>query len=105
MKVMGGIHLKPPKFEHMFVAAITFFPYFCANTFNTSLLLIVCALRWYVKGLYRHLFLEDISKQAGVTHFLICNSHNSKAPWATRLQIGVRVAKARCCDTDELICF
>ena len=41
----GGLHLKPPKFEHIFVAVITFFPFFCANTFDTSLLLIVCALR------------------------------------------------------------
>ena len=44
-----------------------FFPFFCANTFDTSLLLIVCTLRWYVKSLYRHLFLEDISKHARVT--------------------------------------
>ena len=41
----GGLHLKPPKFEHIFAAVITFFPFFCANTFDTSLLLIVCALR------------------------------------------------------------
>ena len=41
----GGLHLKPPKFEHIFVAVITFPPFFCANTFDTSLLLIVCALR------------------------------------------------------------
>ena len=42
-------------------------PFFCADTFITSLLLIVCALRWYVKSLYRHLFLVDISKHARVT--------------------------------------
>ena len=41
----GGLHLKPPKFEDIFVAVITFFPFFCANIFDTSLLLIVCALR------------------------------------------------------------
>ena len=34
-------------------------------------------------------------------HFLICGKDNSKAPWATRLQIGLRVAKALGCDTDE----
>ena len=32
--------------EHIFVAVITFPPpFFCANTFDSSLLLIVCALR------------------------------------------------------------
>ena len=41
----GGRHQKSPKFEHIFVAVITFSPFFCANTFDTSLLLIVCALR------------------------------------------------------------
>ena len=42
---VGILHLKPPKFEHIFVALITFPPFFCANTFDTSLLLIVCALK------------------------------------------------------------
>ena len=28
---------------------------------------LVCALKWYIKSLYRHLFLEDISKHARVT--------------------------------------
>ena len=42
-------------------------PFFCADTFVIYLLLIVCALRWYVKCLYRHLFLEDTSKKAMVT--------------------------------------
>ena len=40
----GGRHLKSPKFEHIFVAVITFSPFFCANTFDTRLLLIVCVL-------------------------------------------------------------
>ncbi len=44
-KRKGGLHLKPPKFEHIFVAAIPFPPFFWADTFDTSLLLIVCALR------------------------------------------------------------
>ena len=61
----------------------------------------MCALRWYIKSLYRHLFLVDISKNARVTYFLICGKDNSKAPWASRPQIGLRVAKARSCDTDE----
>ena len=41
----GGPIPEITKFEHIFVAVITFFPFFCANTFYTSLLLIVCALR------------------------------------------------------------
>ena len=41
----SGLHLKPPKFEQILVAVITFSPFFCANTFDTNLLLIVCALR------------------------------------------------------------
>ena len=41
----GGLYLKPTKFEHIFVAVITFFLFFCANTFDTILLLIVCALK------------------------------------------------------------
>ncbi len=52
------------------------------------------ALRWYIKSLYRHLFLVDISKHARVTqklHFLMFGRHNSKP---TRPQIGLRVAKA-----------
>ena len=62
-----GLHLKPSKFEHIFVAVIIFFPFFCEDIFDISLLLIVCALRCYVKSLSRHLFLEDISKHARVT--------------------------------------
>ena len=41
----GGLHQLLPKFEHIFVAVINFVPFFCADTFDTSLLLIVCALR------------------------------------------------------------
>ena len=64
----------------------------------------MCALRWYIKSLYRHLFLVDISKHASVTqkwHFLMFGRHNSKAPWPTRPQIGLRVAKARSCTISE----
>ena len=72
-----------------------FFPFACANSFDTSLLLIVCALRWYVKSIYRHFFLEDISKHARVTQKItppICAKPNSQAPWPTRPKLGVRVA-------------
>ena len=42
----GGLYLKSPKFEHVFVTVITSPPpLFCVDTFDTSLLLIVCALR------------------------------------------------------------
>ena len=44
-ELKGGHSLKPPTFEHIFVAVITFSPFFCADTFITSLLLIVCGLR------------------------------------------------------------
>ena len=46
----------------------------------------MCALRWYVKCLYRHLFLEDTSEHARVTqklHYPNCNTYNSKVLWAT----------------------
>ena len=42
----GGLYRNPPQFEHIFVAVITPpHPFFCAVTFDTSLLFIVCALR------------------------------------------------------------
>ena len=41
----GRLYHLLPKFEHIFVAVITFTPFFCADTFITSLLFIVCALR------------------------------------------------------------
>ena len=102
----GGLDLKPKKNVTHIWAVITFFPFFCADIFDTSLLLIVCALKWYIKSLYRHLFLEDISKHAMVTqkwHFLICGKLYSQAPWPQRPKLGVRVAKALSCDrTDSL---
>ena len=39
--------------------------------------------------------------ESRVTQFLICGKDNSKAAWPTRPQIGLRVAKALSCDTDE----
>ena len=45
LAALGVLHLKPPKFEHIFVAVIPFSPLFYANIFDTSLLLIVFALR------------------------------------------------------------
>ena len=51
-----------------------------------------------------HIFLVDISKHARVSpkkNDLICGKDNSKAPRPTRPQIGLRVAKALSCDTDE----
>ena len=63
----GGLSHFPPKFEHIFVAVITFFPLSSVQKFLLPVLLIVCALRLYVKSLYRHFFLEDIAKNARVT--------------------------------------
>ena len=63
--------------------------------FITSLLLIMCALKWYVKCLYRHLLLEDISKHARITkkwHLPNCNMFNSKAPWGTDSKFVVWLA-------------
>ena len=76
-------------------------PFFCADTFDTSLLFIVCALRWFVKSLYRHLFLEDHAKRQGALkklHYLICGKLNSNAPWKSDPKIGVWVAKVLSCD-------
>ena len=39
---MGGLHLKPPKFEHIFVAVVIFFPFLLPDNFDTNLLVIVC---------------------------------------------------------------
>ena len=75
--------------------------FFCANTFYTSLLLIVCALKWYIKSLYRHFFLEDISKHARVTqkkNCLICATIDSQGPWPQRTKLGTNVAKGISCD-------
>ena len=60
----------------------------------------MCALKWY-KNLYRHIFLEDISKHARVTQkidFLICGTLYSQTPWPQRPKLGVRVAKGLSCD-------
>ena len=43
--VWEDYYLKLPKFEHIFVAVIIFPPLFCADIFDTNLLLIVRALR------------------------------------------------------------
>ncbi len=64
----------------------------------------MCALKWYIKSRYRHLFLEDISKNARVTqkcHFRICGKLYSQAPWPQRPKLSVRVAKALSCDRME----
>ena len=43
--LMGGLYHILPKFDQIYVAVLTFSPFFCAVTFITTLLLIVCALR------------------------------------------------------------
>ena len=68
-QLIGGLPLKPPKYEHMFLAAITFLPY------------ILCGLRWYVKHFYMHYFLEDTSKKVSVTKkFNPPNCGNDNSP-------------------------
>ena len=64
----------------------------------------MCALKWYIKSLYRHLFLEDISKHARVTqkwHFVICGKLYSQAPWPQLPKLGVWVAKVPSCDRTD----
>ena len=68
----------------------------------------MCALKWYIKSLYRHLFLEDISKHSRVTkkwYFLICGKLYTQAPWPTRPKLGVWVAKALSCDRMDWLFF
>ena len=68
----------------------------------------MCALKWYVQSLYRHLFLVDISKHARVTqkwHFLIWDRPNSHAPWPPRPKLGTSVAKGLSCDLSSLYFF
>ncbi len=104
----GGAEPETTKIWTHIWAVINFFPFFCADTFDTSLLLTVCALKWYIKSLYRHLFLEDISKNARVTqkwHFLICGKLYSQAPWPQIPKLGVRVANALSCDRTDSLFF
>ena len=87
-----------------FVPVLTFPPFFCANNYYTSMLLIVCTLRWYVKSLYRHFFLEDISKHARVIkkmHLLIYNTSNYQAPWATDPKLVLWLPTSLSCDMAE----
>ena len=68
----------------------------------------MCALKWYIKSLYRHLFLEDISKHARVTkkwHFLLFGRPNSHAHWPTCPKLGTNVAKGNSCDLSEKFFF
>ena len=68
MLAKGGLHLKPPKFEHIFVAVITFPPFLLCKYFWYQLVAYcVCFKMIYKKSLYKHLFLEDTSKHARVT--------------------------------------
>ena len=96
------------KFEHIFVAVITFSPFLLCKYFWYQLVAYCVCFKMICKCLYRHLFLEDISKHARVTqkwHFLICGRPNSQVPWAPRPKIGVRVAIALSCDTVKFFFF
>ena len=65
----------------------------------------MCALKWYIKSLYRHIFLEDISKHARVTHFQLFVKPNSHAHWPTCTKRGSNVAKGNSCKMTEVIFF
>ena len=69
--IKGGLHLKKPGGENWTLFVAVI----------TFFFPIFCANNYYT--------------------FLICGKDNSKAPWATRPQFGLRVAKALSCDTDE----
>ena len=80
--------------------------FFCANNYYTSLLLIVCALSWYEKSLYRHFFLEDIAKHARVTQKMAPpppheKSTNCQAPWATNTKLPEWIANTLSCDMTQ----
>ena len=68
----------------------------------------MCALRWYVKSPYRHLFLEDISKHARVTKKMALphlEHVNSKTPWATAPKLVLWLANTLNCDITRLNYF
>ena len=67
----GGLSQSSEIFFLVLYLSYLFSPLLCANNYYTSLLFIVCALRWYVKSLYRHFFLEDIVKHARVTQKMV----------------------------------
>ena len=65
----------------------------------------MCALKWYIKSLYRHIFLEDISKHARVTHYQLFVKPNSHAHWPTCTKRGSNVAKGNSCKMTEVKIF
>ena len=65
--------LKPPKFEHIFIAVITFFPFLLCRYFWYQLVAYCVCFQMICECLYRHLFLEDTSKHARVTKKFINN--------------------------------
>ena len=62
----------------------------------------MCALRWYVKSLYRHFFLKDIAKHARVTQKMACpNLEICQPPWATDTKLPVWIANTLSCDMTQ----
>ena len=59
MSLQGGLEHLPPKFEHIFIAVITFPPFLLCRYFYYQLVA-YCVL-------YRHFFLEDVDNHAKVT--------------------------------------
>ena len=63
----GGLYHLLQKFEHIFVAVITFSPFLLCRYFYYQLVAHCVCFKMICESLYRHLFLEDISKHARVT--------------------------------------
>ena len=80
-------HLKPPKSEQIFVAVITFPPFFCADTFDISLLLIVCALsNVVITSVYKppavdFKFPHCITQVPGKAKIIIGDFNNHSTQW------------------------
>ena len=82
----GELLLKPLKFEHIFVAVITFPSFLLCRYFWYQLVAVCVFFKTICESLYRHHFLEHIAQKARVIqelHFLICVKDYSKALWAT----------------------
>ena len=63
----GGLDHLLPKFEHIFVAVITFSPFLLCRYFYYQLVAYCVCFKMICERIYRHFFLEDTCKKARVT--------------------------------------
>ena len=95
----------PPKFAHFFCTCHNFFPLSSVQIIIIPAVAYCVCLRWYVKSLYRHFFLEDIAKHARVIlkkwHLPNGKMSNSQAPWATDSKFVLWLANTLSCDMAE----